>query len=100
MKQLLNAMVVDPKNPGQCILQVPSIKIEDGEAPDARRLWVFGAVTTESGPRSIKAAHGGRGHQLITCSIMPSSPNQLDRTESLYHGATGLHDTNSNLKVN
>ena len=45
--------MVDPKSAGQCVLRVESLPIKSGEA--ARRLPLFGAVSTECGPRSVKA---------------------------------------------
>ena len=51
-KELLKALIMDPKNPGQCVLHLPSLSVKDGDDP--RKLWVFGTVSTESGPKSIK----------------------------------------------
>lgn len=53
-KELLKALIMDPKNPGQCVLHLPSLSVKDGDDP--RKLWVFGTVSTESGPKSIKVA--------------------------------------------
>ena len=49
-KPLLQSLVVDPKSAGQCILRMADVTADAGQ-----RMWLFGTVTTESGPRNIKA---------------------------------------------
>lgn len=70
MNALLQALIADPKNPAQAVLHLQNIDekyFEDatvaGAPPDPnaavnrvldRCLWLFGSVSTECGPRSIK----------------------------------------------